>query len=134
MNEMKLSTNVNIQGYTLLATKSQSQSGDVGIYIKTCLGSVPRTDLVGDSNVYETVWFEIENSKDKNILICSAYRHPSSEIKHFSEYFQRTLSSPSVANKHVFILGDFNINLLNYDSHTPTCDFVLVFLSIVFHT
>ena len=62
-------------------------------------------------------------------MICCAYRHPSSEIEHFNEYIQRTLSNPSVANKHVFIMGDFNINLLNYDSHTPTCDFVSVLLS-----
>ena len=62
-------------------------------------------------------------------MICCAYRHPSSEIEHFTEYIQRTLSIPSVANKHVFILGDFNINLLNHDSHTATCDFVSVLLS-----
>ena len=83
------------------------------------MGPDPRLDLVSDSDEYKTVWAEIENSKDKNILICCAYRHPNSEIEHFNEYIQRT-----VANKHVFILGDFNINLLNYDSHTPTCDFV----------
>ena len=44
-------------------------------------------------------------------------------------YLQRTLSDPSVANKHVFILGDFNINLLNYDNHTPTRDFISLLLS-----
>ena len=123
-----LSTNVNIPGYTLFA-KSQRQNGGVGLYIKTCLAPVPRPDLVSDSDEYETVWAEIENSKDKNILICCAYRHPSSEIEHFNECVQRTLANPTVANKHVFILGDFNINLLNYDSHTPTCDFVSLLLS-----
>ena len=90
---------------------------------------IPRPELGSDSDEYETVWAEIENSKDKDILICCAYRHPSSEIEHFTEYIQRTLSIPSVANKHVFILGDFNINLLNHDSHTATCDFVSVLLS-----
>ena len=85
--------------------------------------------MASDSNEYETVWVEIENLKDKNILICCAYRHPSFEIEHFNEYFQMTLSSPSVANKHVFILGDFNINLLDYDSYNPTCDFVSSLLS-----
>ena len=79
--------------------------------------------------MHKTVWVEIENSKDKIILISCAYRHPRSEVEHVNEYFQRTLSSPSVANKHVFILGDFNINVLNYDSHTPTCDFVSSLLS-----
>ena len=96
-----LSTNENIPGYTFLSSKSQSQNGGVGLYIKTGLGPIPRPDLVSESDEYETVWAEIENSKDKNILICCAYRHPSSEIEHFNEYIQRTLSNPSVANKHV---------------------------------
>ena len=39
------------------------------------------------------------------------------------------MSYPSLATKHAFILGDFNINLLNYNSHTPTCDFVSLLLS-----
>ena len=69
----QLITNVNIPGYILLSTKSQSQNGGVGLYIKTCLGPVPRLDFVGDSDEYETVWAEIGNSKDKNILIFCAY-------------------------------------------------------------
>ena len=27
-------------------------------------------------------------------------------------------------NNFFFIMGDFNINLLNYDHHTETCDYV----------
>ena len=77
----------------------------------------------------KAIWAEIENSNDKNILICCAYRHPSTDIEHFTEYLQKSLSNQSVANKHVFLLGDFNINLLNYDSHTATCDFVSLLLS-----
>ena len=40
------------------------------------------------------------------------------------EYVEETLSKPSVLHKQVFILGDFNINLLKYDSHSPTSDFI----------
>ena len=62
-------------------------------------------------------------------MICCAYRHPSTEIENFTEYLQRFLSSSLAANKYVFILGDHHINLLTYNSHTPTCDFVSVLLS-----
>ena len=110
----------------------------VGLYIKTCFGAIPRPDLDSNCEEYERVWAEIENSNDKNILICCAYRHPSTEIENFTEYLQKIPSNPSIANKHVFILGDFNINLLNYDSHTPTCDSVSLlfshnYLSFIIH-
>ena len=116
--ERPLTINVTIPGYTFLSSKSQSQNGGVGLYIKTSLDPVPRPDLDSASDEYERIWAEIETSKDKNILICCAYRHPCTKIEHFTEYIQRILSNPSIANKQVFILYDFNINLLNYDSHT----------------
>ena len=34
------------------------------------------------------------------------------------------MSNPAVFNKHVFILEDFNINLLNYNSSTPITNYV----------
>ena len=39
-----VSTNVDLAGYTFLSTKSHSQNGGVGLYIKTSLGPVPRPD------------------------------------------------------------------------------------------
>ena len=113
--ERFLSTNVYIPGYMFLSSKSQSQNGGVVLYIKTCLGPVHRPDLGIDSDEYETVWAEIETSKESNILICCAYRHPSTEIENFTDYIQMTLSCSSVADKQISILGDFNNNLLNYD-------------------
>ena len=76
-----LSANIEIPGFTFISSKSQSQNGGVGVYIKTSMGPVPRPDLDSDSDEYETVWAEIENSKDKNILICCAYRHPNTETE-----------------------------------------------------
>ena len=64
--ESPLSTNVNIPGYTFLSTKSKSQNHGVGLYIKTCLGPIPRPELDSNSDDYETVWVEIDNSKDKS--------------------------------------------------------------------
>ena len=127
--ERPITMNVTLPGYTFLSSKSQSQNGAVGLYIKTSLNPVPRPDLQSAGDEYETIWAELETSREKNILICCAYRHPNTEIEHFIEYIQSTLSNPTVANKQVFILGDFNINLLNYDTHTPTNNFVSLLLS-----
>ena len=45
-------------------------------------------------------------------------------IDNFCDYLQETLSNPAVFNKQVFILGDFNINLLNYNSSRPITNYV----------
>lgn len=39
------------------------------------------TDLCITSDEFETVWIEIKNQKNKNILCSSIYRHPSSDKK-----------------------------------------------------
>ena len=70
---------------------------------------------------------KIKSPKLGNILICCAYRHTSTEVEHITEYILRTLSNPTVLNKHVVILGDFNFNLQNCDSHTYTMDFVIFY-------
>ena len=96
--ERPLSTNVEIPGYTFFSSKSKSQNGGVGLYIKTSLRPVHSSDLKSDSDEYETVWTEIESSKERNILICCSYRHPSTETENFTEYIDEALSKPSVNN------------------------------------
>ena len=98
------------------------------MYIKDSLTSNPRTDLDSCTDDFETVWVEIETRSDKNFLICCVYRHPSSAIDNLTSHFQNLLSKIS-PNKLVFIMGDFNVNFLDYASHTPTSDFVNNFFS-----
>ena len=42
---------------------------------------------------------------------------------------QEIMSKIANENKRVFIMGDFNINLLNYENHTPTSDFINTFFT-----
>ena len=123
-----LSSNVNIPGYTFYKTESLTQNGGVGLYIKDSLTSNSRTDLDSCTNDFETIWVEIENKNDRNFLICCVYRHPSSAVDNLTSHFQNLLSKIS-SNKLVFIMADFNVNLLDYASHTPTSDFVNNFFS-----
>ena len=122
--ENPIKTNVEIPGYNYFPSQSHTQNGGVAIYVKSELTSIPRPDLDKDSIDFESVWVEVENKNGKNYLFCCVYRHPGSTFDTFSEYLQETLSSPAVFNKHVFILGDFNINLLNYNSSTPITNYV----------
>ena len=115
-------TNVEIPGYKLYKTLSSSQNGGVGLYVQQSFVSKPREDLDFTSSEFETVWVEVENKHSKNFLFCCTYRHPDSDIDILTSHFQDIFSK--LSDKAIFIMGDFNVNLLNYDSHTPTNDFI----------
>ena len=62
------------------------------------------------------IFLELSHVMGKNV------RHPALLL----------LYRPKLINKKVFIMGDFNINLLNFESHVPTNDFVNTFFSYNF--
>ena len=81
-------------------------------------------DLNALEDEFETLWIEINTGpKSKNIVVCCAYRHPDTDTSKFIEYFESALSKID-KNKIICVLGDFNINLLNYESYSDTNDFV----------
>ena len=49
------------------------------------------------------------------------YRHPSMDLNDFNcNYLNKLLENISKEQKSVFLLGDFNVNLLNYNDHNQT--------------
>ena len=73
----------------------------------------------------ESTFTEICNSKKTNIIIGYIYKHPNININEINDdYFNELPEKLSKENKTVFLLGDFNIKLLNYDIHPPTNEFL----------
>ena len=103
---------------------SLSHAGGVALYVKSSLDCTSRLDLSVTQQEYEAVWTEIKNPKSKSILWCCTYRHPNTDISKFTKYLSSCLSKIKSEDRLVFIMGDFNINLLNYDSHTDTSEFL----------
>ena len=64
----------------------------------------------------------MKNRITKNFLFYCIYRHPRFNINTLILHFNMIF--PQSTNKQIFIMGDLNINSLNYDSHTPTFDFM----------
>ena len=73
------------------------------------------------------MFIEIDKSKlnvEKNIIIGVIYRPPNTDIEIFNEYLGSNLDKVGHEKKLSYIMGDYNINLLNYDSHTKTALFL----------
>ena len=73
---------------------------------------------------FETIWVEIKNKRSQNILCCCSYRHPNTEIEQFNKYIDKVMTKITEENKLIFCMGDFNVNLLNYNTHNYTNEFM----------
>ena len=135
LSEVKISKdafvrpNIDIPGYKFYYTSSNSCAGGVGIYVKSNMTVNKRDDLSCCENDFESIWIEIINPKAKNILCCCVYRHPNTDITRFIDYFQDKLSIIEKENKMTCIMGDFNINLIDYSNHAPMNDFINMMFS-----
>ena len=67
---------------------------------------------------------KLQKSKYMYIYMYMYYRHPSAELKCFIDYIDKILSKVAKENKLIFMMGDFSINLLNYESYSGTDEFL----------
>jgi hypothetical protein len=52
------------------------------------------------------------------------YRPPAQDINDFYDKLSEILFKIKGENKLVYIMGDFNLNILDSDKHLPTANFV----------
>ena len=104
------------------------------LYIAHHLSYKSRNDLnLYKANQLESTFIEIINSKKSNIIVGCLYKHPVMDLNPLLDKFSKE-------NKQVFLLGDFNIDLLNYNDHQPTNEFLrlsclkLIFAIYIFYS
>ncbi|MBM3939212.1 MAG: endonuclease/exonuclease/phosphatase family protein [Sphingomonadales bacterium] len=129
----------NLPGYQPLIFKTRTnlvQGGGVGIFIKNGIKHqmCPNYSIFQD-RIFESLFIEVEVSKNKKIVIGSCYRpntHPTftgtQQLSSFNEIFSNLISTLPADS---FILGDFNINLLNIQNRT-VIDFIDTLFSFGF--
>ena len=94
--------------------------------IKDCISFTKRCDLSVFKCDIESVFVEIEKDQvgaSKTIVIVTINRPPGNDLSVFNTEVNNLLDSLNKENKLLYIMGDFNINLLNSESHRPTGDF-----------
>ena len=69
----------------------------------------------------ESTFIETLNKKQKNMIIGCVYKHLKHEVSHFTNNYIDKLSNE---NKDIMIMGDFNINLINYNDDKNTSNFL----------
>jgi endonuclease/exonuclease/phosphatase family metal-dependent hydrolase len=75
---------------------------------------------------FENLFISIPQGKGTPILIGVVYRPPGSNLDEFNNQFDSLMENLTTGknNKKFFLTGDFNIDLLAFDNHAPTNDFI----------
>ena len=126
LKDTNLSKNINICNYSVEFTSTESHEGGTLLYINNKLSYKLRQDLcIYKSSELESTFIEIINPRKTNIIIGCIHRHPTMNLNELRDnYLKILLQKNSKEKKNVFLLGDFNVDLLKYDKHAGTNEFI----------
>ena len=117
-----------IMGYDFIHNPRPNRIvGGVEIFVNNDLEFKPRHDLAFpdiSSPSTESLFIEIRRPLSKNIIIGVIYRPPDSNVNDFVQSFNSLLAKIGKENKLSYLLGDFDLNLMNHHSHSLTGEFV----------
>ena len=113
-------------GYDFITNHRTSKTGGgVGIYLQDCLQyKLIQNCTISNPEAIESLFIEILNPLAKNIIVGTIYRPPNQNFSVFIDEFNNILSIISKDNKKCYLMGDFNLDLLNYEHHSKTQDFL----------
>ena len=100
--------------------------GGVGFFVRNDVNCKWRDDLTIFDDHCESLFIEIDKSvfgSGRDLLIAVIYRPPNTDMKLFIDAMRDVLEKVQQENKLLYLVGDYNINLLNVDSHSSTADF-----------
>ena len=105
------------------------RGGGATLFVKNTLSArLVESISICCNNLFESVTVEIELKQKKHILVSCMYRKPGSNLEELNEQVEKMLRLHR--NKNLYVCGDFNVNLLKYNSHQQTRHFMDMFFSL----
>ena len=106
---------LHLDNYTLVEShRDKKRGGGVCLYVNDTLSFVKRPDLSVFNEIIDSLFIEVRapHSNEK-VVIGVLYRPPKSSTAEFITHFHNLLSVISSEKSDCYIMGDFNINMLN---------------------
>ena len=115
-------SNIDIPGYqSFLYQPTLTSHGGTGFYLKNNITYVERPDLaIMSRGNFESSFIEVKFPNKKNLIVGRLHRHPTSNISidDFNDlHISPILQIISTEKKQCVLMGDFNVDLMKYDSH-----------------
>ena len=122
IKQVSFLNNSHLNDYYFEFTLTETTSGGTLLYIANYLLFKCRNDLnIYKNNELESAFNDIVNSRKSNIIAGAIYRHLSMDLIDFNwNHLNKLLENISNEQKSLFLLGDFNVNLLNYSEYNQT--------------
>ena len=120
-----LITNIEIPGYNIEQTPSESKAGGCLLYISDKIPYKSRNDLkLYCPKQLESVFIEIVLFNEPSQIIGTIYKYPSMNASSFNnDHIKNMLNAIHHENKNTLLTGDFNVNLINHNKKRGTDNF-----------
>ena len=116
-----------LEGHNFVEKHRESRSGGgVGLFIDESISFIKRDDLSIFDEYIECVSVEVEKHvlKTSKNVISVIYRPPNTDVRIFIDKMNILLDTIMKEHKLCYLLGDYNLNILNYDTHDTTAEFI----------
>ena len=95
--------------------------GGLLVYVKDGICCSRRTDLENES--LKCIWLEIKPVKSKPFLLGNIYRPPNSTVQ-WNSVFEDCIENVLREEKELYLMGDINRDLLNYQIKNAWTDYM----------
>ena len=108
-------------------TPKSSNVGGIGIYVKNNIVCNLRDDLKLENNGVcnvEDVWLEVSRDKNKYIIGGIYQSDPNQSVSEFNNLLTKSITLIGSKNIPSIVVGDINIDLLKFEGHKDTTEYV----------
>ena len=109
--------------------RQDRRGGGVALYVPTQLNYRVLNKVNVMNDLMESVFVGLFFPGRRNVIVGVVYRPPQGNVNLFINEMQTVLSNSIFLQKTVFVMGDYNVNLLQYDENAYVCDFLNMFIS-----
>ncbi|XP_071950001.1 uncharacterized protein [Antedon mediterranea] len=114
---------IHLPFYSLVFKPRSYKCGGINIFINNKCHYKIRDDLTPLTYFCESQFIEVKTGKE-DIIIGTIYRPHDISIPFFTQNFELLIKNLTKENNKIFLLGDFNIDLLKFESDNNINDFV----------
>ena len=117
---------VDIENYNFIHKHRKDRAGGgVSLYLSNDIDYKIRSNLkFENSETIDSLFVEVIVPQGKNIIVGVIYRPPNENLNTFVKSFNEVTDKITKENKLCYLMGDFNVNLLNYHRNNLTGEFL----------